>query len=88
MWLPDTTLAVAVDDEGTKWAIEDWTPRAIEAGIKHVGFVTSESEWANMATEEYSESVKTYGEKEGMTTAFFRDVESAKNWFRNMSRNQ
>jgi hypothetical protein len=85
MWLPDTTLAGAVDDESIKYAIEDWTPRAIAAEIKHVGFVISESEWANVATEVYGESVKGSGEKEGMTTSFFRDVETAKNWFRNMS---
>jgi hypothetical protein len=84
MWLPDTTLAGAVDYEGHKWAIEDWTPRAIAAGIKHIGFVTSESEWTNMAIDEYSKSVKASGEKEGMTIAFFKDVESAKNWFGDM----
>jgi hypothetical protein len=88
MWLPDTTLAGAFDDEGIKWVIKDWTPRALAAGIKHMGFVISESEWTNMATEEYSESVKGNGEKEGMTTAFFKDVESAKKWFRDMSIDQ
>ena len=43
-----------------------------------MGFVITESEWAKMTTEEYSESVKSNGEKDGMTTAFFKDVESAK----------
>ena len=85
MWLPDTTLAGAFDDEGVKWVIEDWTPRAIAAGIKHISFVIAKSEWAKMTTEEYSESVKGCEEKEGMTTAFFKDVESAKNWFREIT---
>jgi hypothetical protein len=39
-----------------------------------------------MTTEEYSESVKSNGEKDGMTTAFFKDVESAKNWFSDKSK--
>jgi len=30
-----------------------------------MGFVIAESEWAKMATEEYSESVKSNGEKMG-----------------------
>lgn len=60
-------------------------PRGLAAGIKHMGFVIAKSEWAKMATDEYSESVKGSGEKEGMTTAFFKDVESAKNWFKHIS---
>jgi hypothetical protein len=88
MWLPDTTLAGVLDNEGLKWVIEDWTPRALASGIKHVGFVIAENVWSNMATEEYSERVKAFGEKEGMTTALFKDVESAKDWFRNISINQ
>jgi len=81
MWLPDTTLAGAVGDEDTKWVIEDWTPRALAAGIKHVGFIVSESDWSNLAGEEYSERVKGGG----MKTIFFKDVESAKNWFREIT---
>ena len=87
MWLPDTTSAVAFDDESTKWVIDDWTPRALAAGIKHVGFVVSECELGpKLKAEEYSEGVKSSEEKEGITTAFFKDVESAKNWFREITK--
>ncbi|AYB32039.1 hypothetical protein D4L85_16335 [Chryseolinea soli] len=81
MWLSDGTLAGAVDEEGIKWVIEDWTPRAIAAGIKYVGFVITENEWVNLAAEEYRETAK-----EGMTTGYFKDVESVKKWFREITR--
>jgi hypothetical protein len=77
-------LSAAFDDDGIKWVSENWTPRVLAAGIKYIGFVLPESEWAKMAVEEYTETV----EKKGMTITYFKDVESAKNWFRNMSINQ
>ena len=86
LWLADITLDGTLDEEGLKWVIEDWTPRAIAAGIKHMGVVIPENEWTKIAAEEYSESVKSTKEKEGLTTAYFKDVESAKNWFREISK--
>jgi hypothetical protein len=38
-----------------------------------------------MAIDDYSNKVKERGEKERMNITFFKDVESAKKWFRNMN---
>jgi len=85
MWLPDTRLAGAFDAEGVKWVAEDWTPRAVAAGIKHTGFVMPDSEWAMMSLDDYRDIIKDHQEKEEMITAYFKDLESAKKWFRDMN---
>lgn len=84
LFLADTTLSPAADTEAVKWTAEDWTPRALEAGIKHVAFVLPENEWSKMSVDEYTEA----GKKNGMDITYFQDLESAKNWFRDMSINQ
>jgi hypothetical protein len=84
LWLADTTLAPAIDTGGIEWVIEDWTPRALEAGIMHLAMVLPKNGWAKMAVEEYTEA----GGKNEMIITYFKDVESAKKWFRDMSINQ
>ena len=86
MWLPDTRLSPVFADEDTAWAIEDWTPRALVAGIYHVAFVIPQSEWAQVGVEDYGEGSKGDGEKQGMTVAFFTSQEEAKDWFRNLNK--
>ncbi|HEY9047515.1 MAG TPA: hypothetical protein VIN08_16530 [Ohtaekwangia sp.] len=80
MWLPDTSASPVFDEESTKWSVEDWTPRAVAAGIRHIGFVLPENELAQIALDDYKEG----GVQAGMRVGFFKDVASAKQWFREL----
>jgi hypothetical protein len=80
MWLPDVTLYPVFAPDQAKWAIEDWTPRALAANIRYVAFVLPGNEWTMGGIEDYNDG----GVAKGMTTANFKDVESAKKWFREL----
>jgi hypothetical protein len=84
MWLPDTRWSPVFADEDTAWAIADWTPRALAAGIRHVGFVLPDSDWARVGVQDYGDGSKGDEEKPGMTVAYFKTVDAAKDWFRNL----
>ena len=81
MWIPDKTSYPVCAEDQTKWVVEDWTPRALAANIRYVAFVLPASEWALGGIEDYREG----GTKKGMTTANFKDVESAKQWFKELN---
>lgn len=78
LWLPDTTLSPVFNEADSKWAVENWNPRALEAGIRHVTFVLPVDELALITVEEYKE----LGDNRGLTIGYFKDVESAKKWFK------
>lgn len=84
MWLPDTRMSPVFAEEDTAWAIADWTPRALAAGIRHVAFVLPESDWARIGVEDYGDGSKGDDATPGMTVAYFKTVEAAKDWFRNL----
>lgn len=77
MWLVDTRLSPVFQDEDVQWATQDWTPRALAAGVTHVAFILSRSEWALMGVDAYNDQ----GSKAGMKVAYFADIDSAKDWF-------
>lgn len=77
MWLVDTRLSPVFVDEDTSWTAEDWTPRALAAGVTHVAFILTQNEWALMSIDAYNEQ----GSKAGMKVAYFADIDSAKKWF-------
>jgi hypothetical protein len=80
LWMSDTSLSPVFNENDPKWAAEDWTPRVLKAGLRHVTFVVPSDELAKIAVDEYKE----FGSKEGMIIAYFKDVESAKNWFKEL----
>jgi hypothetical protein len=77
LWMPDVRQAPARDQETIDWVIKDWNLRAVKAGICHVAMIIPEDIWVVMEIEDYSSKVQD----EGMSVRYFRDVESAKNWF-------
>ncbi|HEY9047516.1 MAG TPA: hypothetical protein VIN08_16535 [Ohtaekwangia sp.] len=79
-WISDATLSPVFNEEDTKWGIEDWTPRALAAGLRHVAFILPVEELAVIGIDEYKE----HG-SHGMTVAYFKDVASAKKWFKELT---
>lgn len=84
MWLPDTRLSPVFAEEDTTWAVEDWTPRALAVGVHHVAFVLPASEWARVSLDDYTDGSKGSDAKQGMVVGYFKTVEEAKDWFRNI----
>ncbi|MBL6446708.1 hypothetical protein JMN32_10320 [Fulvivirga sp. 29W222] len=86
-WVPDLRLSDAIMEEDSMWAVNDWSPRALAAGVKHVAFILSEDEFAlaSMASETYNDAIKN---DEQMQVGNFRDEESAKEWLRESFSNE
>lgn len=83
LWLADTSKHVVQPDQDTKWVAESWNPRAIKAGIQHVAFVLPENVFGGMSVKKYASNTEKKGD--AMIIEMFGNVESAKNWFRNLN---
>ncbi|MBL6447707.1 hypothetical protein JMN32_15420 [Fulvivirga sp. 29W222] len=83
-WVANLHQSDVIIEEDNIWAAEDWTPRALKAGICHTAFVLHEDEYAlaNMNQEVYQDQIaKNQNE---MIIGRFKDEESAKAWLREM----
>jgi len=83
LWLADTSKHVVQPDKDTQWVATDWNPRALKAGINHVAFVLPDNVFGNMSVKKYSESTEKKGDN--MVVQMFGDLNTAKNWFRNLN---
>ncbi|HEY8936290.1 MAG TPA: hypothetical protein VIM65_13750 [Cyclobacteriaceae bacterium] len=80
-WLADASKMGANTSE--EWAVKDWNPRALLAGVQYLAFVVSEENpFGKMRVDGYDEINKKAIQTEKMTTAMFEDLQSAKNWLR------
>lgn len=73
----------AITEEDTAWAAEDWTPRALKAGITHLAFVVNDDVYnlSTISAETYSDHIS---HKNAIIVAYFKDEESAKIWLRSV----
>lgn len=83
LWLADTRKHVVQPDKDTQWVADEWNPRALEGGIRHVAFVLPENVFGNASIKRYTDS--TEKKKAEMTVQMFGDVTTAKQWFRSLS---
>jgi hypothetical protein len=82
LWLADTRKHVVQPDKDTQWVADEWNPRALKAGINHVAFVLPENVFGGLSVKKYAENSGKKGDS--MVVQMFGDIESAKNWFRNL----
>jgi hypothetical protein len=82
VWIADTTLASVFDEDDVKWIVEDWTHHIIATRIRHLAFVIPEGLFTQMALDNCGNKLKGSRGKEQMNITFFKDVKSAKKWFR------
>ena len=80
LWLADTSKHVIQPDSDTKWVADDWNPRALKAGIRHVAFVLPENVFGNASVKRYSDNNEKKDDK--MVVRMFGDLQSAKKWFK------
>jgi hypothetical protein len=83
LWLADTSKHVVQPDKDTKWVADEWNPRAMKAGIRHVAFVLPENVFGNMSVKKYADNSQKKGDD--MIVQMFGDLNSAKNWFRSLN---
>ena len=83
LWLADTRKHVVQPEKDTTWVAEDWNPRALKAGIRHVAFVLPENAFGGAAVKNYANKNEKVEENK-MTVEMFHHVDAAKDWFRNL----
>lgn len=83
LWLADTTKHVVQPDQDTAWVANEWNPRALKAGIRHVAFVLPENVFGNMSVKKYASNSEKKGDD--MIVQMFGTLDSAKNWFKNLN---
>lgn len=77
-WLADMLDQKVLSSEDQDWTIQDWTPRAVAAGIKKSAFVVPKSVIAQMSLRRMTAKV---GNVE-LEMAYFESVEEAKKWLK------
>jgi hypothetical protein len=82
LWLADTRKHVVQPEKDTNWVAEDWNPRALKGGIRHVAFVLPENVFGDISVKKYAQKNESQDNK--MVVQMFGDMNTAKNWFRNI----
>lgn len=77
-WLADCLKMGPVPVEDTKWATDEWTPRAIAAGVKRLAFVMPQRVVASISVMGYISGPG--GEMVNMM--YFTDIADARRWLR------
>lgn len=75
-WLADLRDLGVVTEEDQKWSNEDWFPRAIQGGVKHMAIVIPKKTISKMAVDKIMEKVEGLD----LTTHYFSSIEEAKEW--------
>lgn len=73
--LNDNRLVVGPWDHATDWIANDWTPRAMQAGLTHFAHVVSPESFAALSAEMMSTKIG-----DAFHMRIFGDFEEAKNW--------
>ncbi len=77
-WLADMLSQAVMSIGDQDWTVQDWTPRAVNDGIRHTAFVVPKSTLGQMSLKRI---VGKVGDKE-LTMAYFDNVEEARQWLR------
>lgn len=74
--LVDSRNLKVINPLDQKWTIEDWTPRAVAAGLRYNTFIIPKSALAQSSLKR----VVNYVGKVEIESGFFSDIEEAKAW--------
>lgn len=75
-WLADLRQLGVVTQADQKWSNEDWFPRAIQAGIKHMALVVPHSALARMSVNQIMSKVEGIG----LVSHYFDSADDARTW--------
>ncbi|MCK6587657.1 MAG: STAS/SEC14 domain-containing protein [Polyangiaceae bacterium] len=77
-WLADLRRLGPVTMEDQRWTNEDWFPRAIAAGLRHLALVSPRKVVAQMSVRTIMSKVN----ERNLTMAYFEEIEAARDWLR------
>ena len=75
-WIANAQLMEGGFEEANDWLEQDWTPRAVAAGLQKVAFVVSQDAFNEFSTNEYAER------NEDLDNPHFPSLEEAKAWMK------
>lgn len=75
-WLAEMKNRRVHTEEDQRWIVEDWTPRAVAAGLRYTAFVLPTSVISKMSLKRMSQIVT----KRPLEMAYFDDLEEARRW--------
>lgn len=77
-WLADMQEQSVIGLADQDWTAQDWTPRAVKAGLSHSAFVVPTNVLTQLSLKRIINKV---GNKE-IVMVYFDNIESAKDWLR------
>jgi hypothetical protein len=81
-WLGDTRSGEAFFDDDLQWLMNNWLPRAANAGIGYIATVLPQGDIAQFAADNMKDNIDEIRINIHPNFRYFHDVQSAKEWLR------
>lgn len=75
-WLAEMSSRKVHTDEDQKWIVDDWTPRAVAAGLRYTAFVLPKSVVSKMSLKRMNQVIA----ERTLEIGYFDDLEEARRW--------
>jgi len=79
-WLAEMSHRRVHTEEDQKWIVDDWTPRAVAAGLRYTAFVLPTSVIAKMSLKRMTHIVA----ERSLEIGYFDDLEDARQWLKSV----
>jgi len=76
--LADTSNQETINEEDQQWSLEEWAPKADEAGLEYFAIVYPESVVGEMAVDQVLDQIND--DEDDITRNIFDDLEEAREW--------
>lgn len=77
-WLVDSRLLGAINPADVKWVNDHWMPLAVVAGLRWMAFVMAKKVVMQMTMKSFIARINEHD----LSTAYFDDVDKARDWLR------
>ena len=75
-WLAEMSRRKVHTPDDQKWVVDDWTPRAVAAGLRYTAFVLPTSVVSKMALQRMNQTIAD----RTLEMAYFDNLEDARRW--------
>lgn len=77
--LNDTRLVIGSWNHSLEWVLQEWSPNAAKAGLKHFAMITTPETFADSSAAAFYANLKAF------QAGVFDDMDNAKQWLRQYS---